>query len=446
MGAKFDAAFTFTHFETSRHGALRRRGSDDTPVPGDGGGGGGIPYLGDETKPVDLDLGQSASLWSRAEDFWHAVGWAFNCSILHPGRWEIWRLWLEFMCEVLEDDWSERLKMSEKAGGDDEPLKQSLIFRYIDRGSLGFGRNRRILRAIFADGGSTAASEFGQVFPKELESSRGGDGNDNIKKRETAAVNVDAEQFGDYLSNDEDKETESEDGQTDAKPSRKRPRRGTRNTTKETSTPSSTTSNTSITLLGPLPSLTLRQRLLSLLSCVSNRLPNSFLPLDDLYHLFIENIRHLPLPIFQSFISPSTLSAFSQSQQVTLCDYLLFRMLESSAPNADAGDNCLLTQKKLEECFLPFAANTTSPVDNAKVSITLEALVVLLAGDDLVTVTEGFRTAVQTGVLARVEKAGSAEGKKKGPKVQDLERCWLLESGDRLVFLVDEVLKKATAG
>lgn len=446
VATRLDAAFTFTHFESSRRGVLRRRVSDDAGASGDGGG---VSHFGDETRPLNLDLGRSASLWSRAEDFWHAVGWAFNCSVSHPERWGVWRLWLEFMCEVLEDDWNERLKMAErsKSGtGDDGPLKQSLIFRYVDRGgSIGFGRNRRILRAIFADGASAAVAEFGQVFPKELESRRAGDStNETTRRNDTAAVNIDAEQFGDYLSHDEDKETDSEDdNNNDSKPARKRPRRGTKNDATATSTSKdtlTTSPNADISRLGGLPSLALRQRLLSLLSCVSNRLPESFLSLDDLYHLFVENIRHLPLPIFQAFVSPSALSSFSPTQQITLCDHLLACMLESSAPRSR---DAHLTQPKLEQCFLPFAASTASPVDNAKVSITLEALLVLLAGDDndLVTATPGLRDAVGTGIVARVEKAGSSEPKKKGlSRDLDAERCWLLESGDRLRFLVDDVL------
>lgn len=444
MGAGLDAAFIFTHFESSRRGNLRRRVAGDAAVSENG-----VSHFGDEMKPLNLDLGQSASLWSRAEDFWHAVGWAFNCSVLHPERWAVWRLWLEFMCEVMEDDWIERLKMSERskpeAGGDDEPLKHSLIFRYVDRGSIGFGRERRMLRAIFADGGSAAVAEFGQVFAKELESRVDDDTNGTARRKEPA-VNIDAEQFGDYLSSDEDKDTDSEDNNTDNKRARKRPRRGTRGGTTPASTSKDTLSSTphaDISRLGGLPSLALRQRLLSLLSCVSNRLPNSFLPLDDLYHLFVENIRHLPFPIFQSFISPTVLSAFSQTQQITLCDHLLSRMLESSAPNS--GDD-RLTQSKLERCYLPFTANTTNPADNAKVSITLEALLTLLASEDLVTVTPEFRDAVETGIVARIDKAGSSESKKKGPRILDIERCWLLESGDRLMFLVDEVLGGCSSG
>lgn len=406
-------------------------------------------------RPLNLDLGQSASLWSRAEDFWHVVGWAFNCSVLHPGRWEVWRLWLDFMCDVLDDDWSERLKLAdEEDGSKDRPLKDSLIFKYIDGGSIAFGRNRRILRAIFADGSHASVGEFGQIFSRELDSTAPNTETESRTASASAAVDISQNQFGDYLSDDGDEDEDQEPDVDEPPRARKRPRRGTKSNPTSTSTSTTTTASSLHLHLGGPNSLSLRQRLLSLLSCVSNRLPNSFLPLDDLYHLFIENIRHLPFPTFHRFVSPS-LSLLTEPQQTTLCDYILFRMLEASAPGTDSLDSddpCNMTQEKLEECFLSFAANTAAVADNAKVSVTLEALVVLLARDGLIVVTEGLREAVTRGIVARVEKAGAAGGDEKrkvagrgrgrGMGMGELEQCWLLESADRLMFLVDEVLPR----
>ena len=68
----------------------------------------------DESMPLNDILGNEESLWSRADDFWHAVGWAFNCSVRYPGRWERWRIWLELMCDVLQDDWNERERICQE--------------------------------------------------------------------------------------------------------------------------------------------------------------------------------------------------------------------------------------------------------------------------------------------------------------------------------------------
>ncbi|KAB8236181.1 uncharacterized protein BDW43DRAFT_249770 [Aspergillus alliaceus] len=432
LSAKLGVAFSFTHFESSRHG--RRRRAEDERLPDD------------DTKPLNLDLAQSASVWSRAEDFWHAVGWAFNCSVLHRDRWEQWQVWLEYMCEVLEDDWNERKRLSANpiAKTDhSQILKDSLVFQYISQASAGYGHNRRILRAIFADGGSTSANEFREVFHHELKKPKQQD--KNARKREVH-VNINEDQYGDYLINDD----ESSDNDADPaakRPSRqsKRPRRGTRSkdakSTDALDTYPSTFAVSDLSSHGGFQSLALRQRLLNLLSVVSESLPDSFIPLEDLYHLFVENIRHLPLPVFQALIAPTTLPHLSPEACTTLCEFLLFRIRESAAPDTD---DEYLNQTKLEECFLPYAASTTSLVDNTKISILLETLVILLANNDMLRVTPKLQEAVEAGIQRRAERAQTETKKSQSVrKSEDTEWCWLLESGERLRFLVEEILPRA---
>ncbi|KAL2835226.1 hypothetical protein BDW59DRAFT_5352 [Aspergillus cavernicola] len=451
--AGFSTAFQFTHFETLRHGG--RRHNDDacaastTKLTPDG-----------ERKPlnldrdIDIDLAQSASVWSRAEDFWHAVGWAFNCSVLHPARWERWRNWLEFMCEVLEDDWNERLRIKENDPSHNEkPLQESMIIHYINSSSVGFGRHRRILRAIFADGGTTAANEFREVFHHELKLSRkkATDDREKKKKKREEAVDIDAEQYGDFYVT-----TDHEDDEASAGRESKRPRRSTAATTRPrraaaaastTITPTTPGSNpdqpapdmaTASSLLGDTTSLALRQRLLHLLSTVSQTLPSHFLDLQDLYQFFVENIRPLPLPIYQSFISPFVLPYFSSPAQTTLCEYLLFRLRENAAPDTDEE---YLNQSKLEKCFLPYAAATSSLSDNAKMSITIEALIMLLAESHMLHVTEDFKYLVKKGIIKRAEKAQFETRKNQFARLsEDLEWSWLCESAERLTFLVEEMI------
>lgn len=452
--AKFDLAFTFTHFETSRRGNRRRRRDDDHVSDTEN------STSRDETKPLNLELGQSGAVWSRAEDFWHAVGWAFNCSVLHPWRWERWRLWLEFMCEVLEDDWNERKRRIEakevdsEQDGEEQILEQSLIYRYIQGGSAGQGRNRRILRAIFADGAGNSANEFREIFHNELKQLKKNP--ENVKKRE-AEVNIDKEEYGDYLTKDDDDgdddddqetvTTMNEDGSTDKpeapRPKRSRRGRPARNNTEKPSTPTTQTTSNSLsihgglTLLGGLSSLSLRQRLLHLLSSVSEALPDSFVCLEDLYHLFVENIRHLPLPIYQAFLSPSTLPYFSAEAQTTLCECLLFRLRESGAPETDEE---YLSQNKLEQCFLPFAASSASVADNVRMSIALETLLTLLAESDLLRLTTDLLDAAQEGIEVRADRAlDEIRRNKASRQTEDIEWCWLIESGERMMFLLNEV-------
>ncbi|KKK12126.1 hypothetical protein P175DRAFT_0553619 [Aspergillus ochraceoroseus IBT 24754] len=463
IAAQCSTAFSFTHFESSRQG--RRRHADDSRAA-----------LTNQTthrekKPLNLDrdialdLSHSNSVWSRAEDFWHAVGWAFNCSVLHPARWERWRIWLEFMCEILEDDWGERCRQKAKDPAHDNKIVQdSIIAHYIHGHSGSFGRNRRILRAVFADGSSAAVNEFREVFHHEVKHSRKkhGEGTSSIKKRQVE-VNIDSEQYGDYLTDGRDDDPDDDhDTPTAASHNNnnnhhhelereretKRPRRVTRsrkpaNTSAPTAT-EQTVHMTTASLLGDMASLALRKRLLHLLSLVSQSLPKHFMALQDLYHLFVENIRPLPLPIFQSFVNPLTLPCFSPSAQTSLCEFLLFRIRETAAPDTD---DDYLTQSKLEICFLPYAAATASIVDNAKMSIALEALLMLLAETRMLHVTPGFQEALECGIERRAERVQVEKRKNQIARMAEgLEFAWLIESGERLRFLVDEVIPFHTGG
>ncbi|KAL5001899.1 hypothetical protein BDV10DRAFT_158983 [Aspergillus recurvatus] len=442
INGKFVKAFRFKHFETSRHGG--RRQVDDT---------GGDPVTNDERKwnldkDINIDLAQSASVWSRAEDFWHAVGWAFNCAVLHPARWKYWRIWLEFMCDVLEDDWDERWrKREEDPLHDDQILKDSIIVNYINTYTAGFGRDRRILRAIFADGGASAVNEFREVFHKELKLSQKKTDKEKDTRKRGAAVNIEAEEYGDfYLSTDHEDEGSSSGRES------KRPRRGAAararkdagiaalDQTSDSATPDSTLASS---LLGDISSLALRQRLCRLLSTVTQCLPDSFMNLSDLYQLLVEKIRPLPLPIYQAFVSPLALPNFTPAAHSTLCEFLLYRLRESSAPDSKEE---YLSQAKLEECFLPFAATTPSLSDNAKMSITLEALLILLANSNLIEVTDETKRLTRTGIIRRAEKAQQETRKNQAAKmVDDLEASWLVESAERLTFLVEDVIPSSVS-
>ncbi|RJE19887.1 hypothetical protein PHISCL_07778 [Aspergillus sclerotialis] len=420
VAAEFGAAFSFAGFEASRQ----------------------------DRSLLNVGLAQEGSLWARTEDFWHAVGWAFNCSILHPKRWERWRLWLEFMCEVLEDDWDERVRLVEKAvredpGSGGELLKGSLIFQYIDGGNaVGFGGSRRILRAIFADASSSAVNEFGQIFPKELEPLIPDNGSENTNKRENK------HQYGNDLSDSENTDKELKPA-TNRRP--KRARRSTRTTTTDTSSKSdssnlssqSTYRHPDTSYLGGMSSLSLRKRLLSLLANVSSKLPKTFLPTEDLYRLFIENIRHLSLCDFQAIVSATSLDYFTTSQQADLCEYLIYSMRESSAPKVDRDAP---REIKLEQYFLPYAASTSSIAANAKMSITLTALFVILSKNGLLSSSKGLKGAVERGVAARKHKAKTGGKKVQGSfdkqeikRLEELEWCWLRESEGLMISLLDMI-------
>ena len=166
----------------------------------------GLSDAEEEPGDVRTPMARRTSLWSRAESFWHMVGWAFNCSINCTPRWVRWRLWLEYMLEVLEDDWNDRSKAAQEAypktGREAEVLKESMIMQYLqDTRFAGRSGRRNIMTAIFARGQGTAVNLFREIWAKETEV--------KVKKQPAATrtkVNLDEGQFGDYFEDEEDED------------------------------------------------------------------------------------------------------------------------------------------------------------------------------------------------------------------------------------------------
>jgi hypothetical protein len=390
---------------------------------------------------VENQYAQGESLYAHAEDFWQVVGWAFNCSKLHPKRWERWVLWLEWIISVLENDW--------RANEEENDAKNSMIWSYISHASSVHGRNRRILRSIFANGTTKAANEFREVFRNELKEPKKEE-SERIKKREVD-VDVEAEVYGDYMTKDDDEP--SEDGANNAvftRLTRKRDHSLRRVTSKASASSLNSaydegedTGEDGPAFLGGNESLTLRMRLLQLLSDVSIKLPDEFETGEELYTMFVEFIRPLPLAAFQAIISPSAVpETFSIDAQSTLCEFLLTRsLLEAAAPDTAEP---FLRQSKMEECYLPFAATSSSVVDNAKASLCLETLLRHLSMAGKLTARPALEFAIQKGIQQRCGKA--SDGGKKSASARRREEiawAWLLESGERLTDILKRVQTSA---
>jgi hypothetical protein len=157
---------------------------------------------------------------------------------------------------------------------------------------------------------------------------------------------------------------------------------------------------------------------------------------EELYTLFVESIRPLPLPAFQLIVLPSIFDTFSQNPHITLCELLLQRMLESAAPNTR--EDTFLTQRKMEEFYLPYAANKTTHVDNAKVSLLLESMLRHFSMAGSLQPKPALREALEAGITARSEKAAS--GPHKGSRNDDgVALAWLEESGERMRDIVNRL-------
>lgn len=329
--------------------------------------------------------------------------------------------------EVLEDDWAVREGMSgETEEGSAEPtMERSLIAKYLRLEGGKLGGNRRVVRAIFADGGTKALNEFTEVFRNETKARKKSDG---VVKRPEKKVNVEEDEFADYLEDANDEDDDDEDADEVAK----NPAPGSTSSPGKDDPPHTDGS----ALLGGMDALTLRLRLLALLSNVSDTLRKQFLPISALYDLYNDHIRPLPIATFFLLTSPSaTIPTFSPVARSALNQFILRSLIASSAPNPPTDD---LDQDLLERYFLPFAANTASVADNAKVSLLLESLLRLVLRYIGVKVTGGLERAVRVGIEAREKKSGQDRRKKGvGKKGDEGDRAWLVGSGERLIALVE---------
>lgn len=168
-----------------------------------------IPY-GEE--PINSKLANEGSLWLRAQDFWQVVGWAFNCSIHHRGRWNVWKIWLEYMLDVLEADWKAASKMhnygiTEKKPADlnamEHMYRNCILVQYVSEGARSSTELRRIVRSIFADGSVDASKGYTEVFKDETREENAKTG---LKRKREVKLNLDEDDYGDYLQNDDDED------------------------------------------------------------------------------------------------------------------------------------------------------------------------------------------------------------------------------------------------
>lgn len=377
-----------------------------------------------------------SSLWTRGQNFWSTVGWAFNCSVLHPQRWRYWRPWLDFMLDVLEADWDERqrtdLESYEASGGEGEqPVtsrQDSLIFAYMNQASGRQGGLKGIIKALVADGGPLSSSFFPEVFDKELRGSR----RVPKKRKRDMVLDLDNDKFGDYFDDG------SFSSDLSPPPTPQKPcdaGRGGR--------PDRTFGASGA---GLAESCILRLRLFRLLSAatVALRRPAE---LARLYEHFTSSVKLLPLPTFSIFISQRANRMLPETH-ITIIKELFHLLLPSSYqsprkvdPVADArGD---LTAPMLEHCYVAYPANTVGFEDNAKLSLVVESSIRLLWACGMLDYTDGLARAVEVGIAAREAKAKKCRPGKGRTTDDDRFAQELLHSSATRIRIWLDVLKTA---
>ncbi|MCJ1384586.1 hypothetical protein MMC17_007703 [Xylographa soralifera] len=399
MNANVQDAFFFLGPGTaSRRGVISRRTT-----------GGNVSPDKEDFEIIDIELANVSSLWARAEDFWHVVGWGFNCSVVHKNRWERWQLWLEYMVGVLEDDWWMR-----------PPGEQgnSLLVKYLnieDQGNIG---EKRIVRAIFADGNPRSLAEFKEVWSNETRE-RKPNTEAEVAKKAPVKINIEEGEYGDYVQSSDDEFEDDVPTGSVMNP--------------HLDADSTTPCTDGSLLLGGSAALQLRLRLTALLILVAKELPHKFISYANLFDIYITHIRPLQLPTFSLFLSPPYLHFLQLGEQSDLVQYIASSFISTSAPRMNFDD---VDQQILEKCVLPWPANTTNIDDNAKLGACVETLLRLFNNVAGLKWTDRLQICAEMGIKAR-EGNATHRRKRKGEAGSRMrtegDRAWLEASGKRIL-------------
>ncbi|TLD28847.1 hypothetical protein PspLS_04124 [Pyricularia sp. CBS 133598] len=407
---------------------------------------------------ADLDLSDDEDLlrgqfvegyvvFAKAESFWKLVGWAFNCSALHPERWRYWKVWLEFLVDVLERDYEERERLDDEVGGEaaseasisDDARgtrwrKGSLLFRYVcstDRRSSEFNRSmiKGILRAIFADGTESPVREFPELFTDEAKPKPTAGA--KRKKGLSTTLDLEREQYGDYL----DEDGYSSSGSQPASPSGRQVKRMRCGKAKSAGPVENPPPNEHL-----LESVGLRLRLFELLGVAIRDHSDRAEGLQDLYSDFCFTLRSLHLDTFSAFIAPYG-TGIPLDSLVTVIRETMEHFQPKTAPKPSkidkaAAEGGFVTMALMEKCYLPTVAS--GGVDNnARYSLLVEALLRILWQAGQVQYSPELDDAVRAGVAARTDCRGSRGSRAKESTRDDAARRVLAESGNRLELLMD---------
>ncbi|KAF3038404.1 hypothetical protein E8E11_005613 [Didymella keratinophila] len=386
----------------------------------------------DEADDIDhlyCEAANDKSLWFRADDFWHVVGWALNCSAAYKARWERWKLWLTIMLDFLEKDWDVCVRQSQRDEEEQEVvLQQSLIWLYIagEEQSVTRTTRRRIARAIFAIASPDSLKEYPEIWENEAEEPQ----EPLNKKQKLGNVDFETGEVADYDSDEEMKDT----------PAPVRFTQAIERKSEATPLPDlpdidngSLDLNAAIERLGGSDAIALRQRLLALIARVAERLPNQFTTLSDWFDNVVEDFRYLPTMLFNIFLI--TLAVLGPMKYSFLAN-LLIPFVSGTIPDYFRYDPM---QEHFESVLLSMKSGQSFAA-NAKVSLILEQLFVLMMTDDQLKATDALREAMETGIQARLNAYGTGRGKR-GNAGEEKQARELMEASSNRLFGMLEMLE-----
>ncbi|KAF4124226.1 hypothetical protein GMORB2_5942 [Geosmithia morbida] len=410
-------------------------------------------HAGDEDR-LSGRLANDSSLWSRGQDFWSVLGWAMNCSVLHPRRWTYWKAWLDLMLDAMDKDWEERERLdaeAHQAAGTtgDVPVtarRESIVTMYLDQQTGRRGSFKAVIKALLADGGPISSAAFREVFDKETRGPKRKkpSSSSSSRKRKRETLDLENDEFGDYLVDDEDECASS--GQSE--PSTPQKKRGPDERTAATGPGDDDAEQVGLDHPGLVESVWVRLRLFRLVSLATHTMGRRG-ELDDLYSDLASALKLAPLPLFSLIVSQRS-NPLPPEAHVTLLKELFALLLPAShrkpaRVDPDAEDAGAITPPMLRECFAPYPANTVAADDNAKLSLVTESAVQLLWRCGAVEYTELLGQAIERGIEAReakTKKKRSATKARMDPG--DILAHEVLSSSSERLRLLLEVMK-ATA-
>jgi hypothetical protein len=390
------------------------------------------PGSADSNERLSNLAANAQALWYRADDFWHAVGWAFNCSVAHTARWGRWKLWLHIMLDFVESEWKVRSKLSRQEGAKkEEVLKESLLWHYISsREPTHRPNRRRMVKAILAMATPQSNMEFTEVWndetaePKQVQEDDKYDGN----------IDIEGGHFGEFQRNEED-EVMEQASTTSLRTSRTR-------SGKKSHEESSTSSlendelivqdpQAALDRLGGIEALHLRQRLITLLTQAAEALPQHFTSLSELFDRFTEELLPLPVMVFSHLLSTSELPGVLQ------CALNANHLIPLTMGKLPDFTIIAPDQATLETYLLPKRATTQAYVANAKVSLILEQTFMQMMKELALKPTDSLRTTVEQGIQERTQVFGTGRVKKGNSEEEAIAQKVLEASSDRLLGLLE---------
>lgn len=253
------------------------------------------------------------------------------------------------------------------------------------RGSAGC---RKVIRAILANGTNGALGSWSPVYKEELSTRRPKKRNmgslDNTFIGDSDSDSTPTSTHGVKSPDSEDVDMEDPESEDEEGPGL----------------------STAAGEWGGMDALVLRQRWLSLLSAVAYH--DCYISIDDLYHEYNEAILRFSISSFALFTT--TLLPANVAYRSSLNQLILMTILSSRSPAQGKDESDELTEGKMIERYLPYPANTSSVVDNAKVAVLLESMMRLLVTEAGMRWSPELEEAVEVGIEARKRKAAGRRG------------------------------------